>query len=192
MKKARMGKGNDIDYKKLVVKTIKNNYSSFFIGLIIFTSFLVFSISTIANNSLLTANNNTNKQDVVDTTPQITYIVKPGDDFSIISEKMYGATKYANNIIQANKIQDPNIIYEGQKLIIPKISQKPKGQISSISTKKVIHTTDTYTVKKGDFLWKIAEECYGDGNMMRNIIKANNLTNIENIEIGKVLKIPRN
>lgn len=192
MNKVRMSKGSYIDYRKLVVKTIKNNYSSFFIGLIVFISFLVFSISTIANNSLLITNNNKNIQDVIDSTPQITYIVKSGDDFSKISETIFGTTEYAEDIAQANTIKDPNIIYEGQKLIIPKISQKPIGQISSISTKKVTHTGDTYTVKKGDYLWKIAEECYGDGNMMKNIIKANNLTNIENIEAGKVLKIPRN
>jgi len=66
-----------------------------------------------------------------------------------------------------------------------------QGQTSSISTKKVINTKNTYTVKEGDYLWKIAEESYGDGMMMYTIMKANNLKDLNDVVIGKVLKIPR-
>ena len=192
MKNVNANKKSYVDYRKLTVSTVKKNYLNLFIGLIVFTGFLMFSINTIANSNLLASKKSSVKQDIKQNTSEKTYTVKPGDDFSKISEKMYGTSKHAEDIAQANTIKDPNIIHEGQKLIIPKVSLKPNGQISSISTKKVSHTTDTYTVKKGDFLWKIAEECYGDGNMINTIIKANNLTNIENIEVGKVLKIPRN
>lgn len=48
-----------------------------------------------------------------------------------------------------------------------------------------------YTVKEGDTLFLIAEKYYGDGFKYEEIAKANNLTDINTIEMGKVLEIPK-
>lgn len=53
-------------------------------------------------------------------------------------------------------------------------------------------TSDTYTVQAGDWLSKISGRAYGDITKYDAIAKANNIPNPDSIEIGTVLKIPRN
>jgi nucleoid-associated protein YgaU len=49
-----------------------------------------------------------------------------------------------------------------------------------------------YEVKKGDTLWKIAEQYYGDGNLYKKNFEANRdiLKNPDAIQIGQKLHIP--
>lgn len=47
-----------------------------------------------------------------------------------------------------------------------------------------------YTVKDGDTLFTIAEKYYQDGKKFSEIAKANNLTDVNEIVVGQVLKIP--
>ncbi len=51
---------------------------------------------------------------------------------------------------------------------------------------------DTYTVQADDWLSKIAGRAYGDMTKFDAIAKANNISNPDTIEVGTVLKIPRN
>lgn len=51
---------------------------------------------------------------------------------------------------------------------------------------------DTYTVVKGDWLSTIAARAYGDLMQYQKIAQANNISNPNVIEVGTVLKIPRN
>lgn len=51
---------------------------------------------------------------------------------------------------------------------------------------------DTYTVRADDWLSKIAGRAYGDITKYDVIAKANNIENPDSIEVGVVLKIPRN
>ncbi len=46
---------------------------------------------------------------------------------------------------------------------------------------------NTYTVKKGDTLWKIAKEMLGDGSRYQEIAKANGISNPDLIYAGQVL-----
>ena len=48
-----------------------------------------------------------------------------------------------------------------------------------------------YTVKEGDTLYLIAEKYYKDGFKYTEIVKANNLTDENTIEVGQVLEIPK-
>lgn len=48
-----------------------------------------------------------------------------------------------------------------------------------------------YTVKDGDSLFTIAENYYKDGYKYTEIVKANNLTNPDQIDAGQVLEIPK-
>lgn len=47
-----------------------------------------------------------------------------------------------------------------------------------------------YVVEKGDSLWKIAAEEYGDGALWQRIAKANTLKHPNHIEIGEELELP--
>lgn len=51
------------------------------------------------------------------------YTIVKGDNFSKISKKFYGDSNKYNKISEANKevIKDPDLIYPGQKIRIPKI-----------------------------------------------------------------------
>ena len=48
-----------------------------------------------------------------------------------------------------------------------------------------------YTVKEGDTLFLIAENYYKDGYKYAEIAKENSLVNVDSIEVGQVLEIPR-
>ena len=48
-----------------------------------------------------------------------------------------------------------------------------------------------YTVKEGDTLYLIAEKYYKDGFRFEEIAKANNLVDVNTIEVGQVLEIPK-
>jgi nucleoid-associated protein YgaU len=50
---------------------------------------------------------------------------------------------------------------------------------------------DSYTVVKGDWLSTIAARAYGDVMLYNKIAQANNISNPNIIEVGTVLKIPR-
>lgn len=52
--------------------------------------------------------------------------------------------------------------------------------------------SDTYTVVKGDWLSTISGRAYGDIMQYEKIAKANNISDPNTIEVGTVLKIPRN
>lgn len=48
-----------------------------------------------------------------------------------------------------------------------------------------------YTVKEGDTLFLIAEKYYGDGFKYNELATANNLTNVDALEVGQTLDIPK-
>lgn len=50
-----------------------------------------------------------------------TYEIQSGDSLSKIAKKFYGQANDWNKIYEANKdvIKDPNMIYPGQKIVIP-------------------------------------------------------------------------
>ena len=47
------------------------------------------------------------------------YIVEKGDTLAIISRKMYGDLTHVDAICRMNGITDGNLIYVGQKLLLP-------------------------------------------------------------------------
>lgn len=52
------------------------------------------------------------------------------------------------------------------------------------------NVTGKHTVAKGESLWKIAQNYYGDGYKWVEIAKANNLSNPDGLEIGQELTLP--
>lgn len=65
---------------------------------------------------------------------------------------------------------------------------KPNTSTNQTNTSTVSYTT--YTVKKGDSLWKIAKKLLGNGSKYTKIQKANGISNAL-IRVGQKLKIPK-
>lgn len=106
------------------------------------------------------------------------YIVKKGDTLSKIASK-YGTTYQV--LAEYNGIKNPNVISVGQKIKIPAV-----GSSSAVVTTPAERT---YTVKKGDSLWKIAVQQLGKGARYTEIKSLNGMKN-NTIHVGQVLKIP--
>lgn len=119
-----------------------------------------------AGNSLKVPNNITNKEEVV-------YIVKRGDTLSQIAFN-YNTT--VNQIANENKIDNVNLIYPGEKLII---------RTESMGT-ELGHLC--YKVVRGDTLYQIAIRF---NTTIEKIAKLNNIKNPNIIYPGQCLKIPR-
>lgn len=102
-----------------------------------------------------------------------TYTIKAGDTLSSIAAR-YNTT--VAKIAAANNITNTNLIRVGQVLTIPGTSTTPPPA-----------TTTNYTVKAGDTLTSIAARY---NTTAAKIAAANNITNINLISVGQVLKIP--
>ena len=48
----------------------------------------------------------------------------------------------------------------------------------------------TYTVRRGDTLWSIAEQVYGEGQRWRDIVEANPELHPEQLHVGQELTLP--
>ncbi len=126
------------------------------------------------------------------------YTVKDGDTLFKIAQAYYNDGYKYPELVKANKIADENVIAVGQVIDIPKLEVASDTQTAlgtGGSTNETIWgdkiTGDTYTVVEGDWLSKIAGRAYGDIYAFDKIAKANNITDVDNIEPGTVLKIPR-
>lgn len=100
------------------------------------------------------------------------YRVNSRDTLSGIAAKYNTTYQYLAKI---NGIDNPNLIYEGQVLIVP--------------ASKIPNTNHTYTVKSGDSLWSIAQTELGDGSRYPEIKSLNGLAS-DTIYPGQNLKIP--
>lgn len=120
------------------------------------------------------------------------HVVKKGEHLWMIAERYYGSGYNAIDIAQANQLKNPNLIFAGQKLVIPTVKpRKPTtGKIANMSTEQRKVKVKEYRVKKGDYLWKIALEVYGDGYAWVKIAKVNKLKNPSLIYPGQKLIIP--
>ncbi|MDP2586122.1 MAG: LysM peptidoglycan-binding domain-containing protein, partial [Candidatus Levybacteria bacterium] len=128
-----------------------------------------------------------------------TYTIKPGDDLWTISENLYKDGFKWTEIAKINNLENPGLIYAGNKLVLPKIIQEKQVAINTqpsleISAKVIQNnsiTVNTYVVVSGDNLWNIAVRAYGDGFKWREIAEANDLKNPSLIHPGNNFKIPR-
>lgn len=131
---------------------------------------------------------------IVSESGEKTYVVKAGDNLWAISENFYKSGYNWVDIAKKNNLSSPDVISAGNKLVIPSVSPK---QVTTSAVKPTMTSEgqdisgETYTVKKGDYLWDVAVRAYGDGYSWTKIAKANNLSNPNLIYSGNVLKIPR-
>ena len=180
----------------MIINKVKQNYLYLFIGFTVIIISLLSIVAFLPKGKLsLNLINKKEKENnaVVSQTKQKTYLTKPGDYLWKIAEETYGSGYSAYDIAQAYNISDPDTIYSGTSLILPKIDPKQptKGEIAPIMTEQVTLTAAKYTVQPGDYLWKLALEAYGDGFAWVRIAKANNIQNPDIINADTVLLIPR-
>ena len=98
----------------------------------------------------------------------IIYNVKWGDTLSNLA-KTYRTT--ISTLVNLNNIKNPNLIYVGQKLIIPINSSV---------------TVEFYKIKYGDTLTKIAKMF---STTVANLAKENNIKNVNLIYAGDSIRI---
>lgn len=105
------------------------------------------------------------------------YTVQKGDTLWRIAQKQLGNPKRHKEIRTLNGLRSDKLTI-GQRLKIP-------GKVTAAAA-----TYTTYTVKKGDSLWKIAKEQLGAGNRYPDIVNTNGLKSTQLI-VGQKLKIPK-
>ncbi|MBE2184063.1 MAG: LysM peptidoglycan-binding domain-containing protein [Anaerolineae bacterium] len=121
--------------------------------------------------------------------PQVnttTYVVRPGDTLFWIAVR-HNTT--VNHLATLNNISNPNLIFAGQRLLVP------VNTAQAVPTAVVIPTIDgvtaqevrTYTVQPGDNLYNISLRF---NVPLANIISANGIVNSNRIYIGQTLIIP--
>jgi len=117
------------------------------------------------------------------------YTVQKGDNLWKISTKFYGDGFNWVDISKENQIKNPDLLEAGNELVIPDVPvRKP---IATVKEGEQTISGDSYTVVKGDTLWKISVRAYQDGYKWPEIAKANNLSNPSLIHPGNMLTIPR-
>ena len=107
-------------------------------------------------------------------TGDIIYTVQRGNTLSEIAQE-YNVT--VNHIVELNNIQNPNLIYPGQKLRITE---------SDVQSLNPITQNSTYTVKRGDTLSSIARRY---GVSVDYLVRINNIQNPNIIYTGQLLQI---
>lgn len=179
----------DINYKVYTALLIRQKLPYLLVGLVVILSvfFIIFKKTII--RSIFQK-----KVSVINSKIAVKqYIVQAGEDLWQIAEKNYGSGFNAYDIAQANNLKEPYILQSGQKLIIPSVAKRfpTQGSITPVSASQSDITGKTYEVKEGDFLFQIAQEAYGDENLVQKIIDANKISEPYTIEVGQQLFIPR-
>ncbi|GEM_PF-5084812 len=120
------------------------------------------------------------------------YQVESGDSLWKIAEEVYGDGSQWTKIYEANQniIDDPNLIYPNQNLVIP--TDNVNSQSFDEMDYETGESSQAYTVESGDCLWNIAERIYGDGNEWTRIYEANQdiIADPDLIYPGQELTIP--
>ena len=98
--------------------------------------------------------------------------VQAGDSLSLIALE-YGVS--TQSIMNANGISNPDLLFMGQELIIPGVTQTPSA------------ASVVVTVEWGDSLSAIAEDY---GVSVASLMEANGITNANSIFAGQELTVP--
>lgn len=121
------------------------------------------------------------------------HTVVKGETLWSIAEDSYGSGYNWVDVKSENKLKSETIEV-GQKLTLPDVAAK-KPTVTKVATTVTTDSQaiseDSYTIEKGDSLWKIAVRAYGDGYKWVEIAKVNNLSNPNLIYAGNVLTLPR-
>jgi LysM repeat protein len=107
------------------------------------------------------------------------YVVRAGDSLASIANR-YNVSMSA--LAQNNGISNPNIIYVGQRLVIPGSSAASPG----VASATLPGGNGYYTVSRGDTLAQIARNY---GMTVNDVMRLNGLTNPNFIWVGQQLRV---
>ncbi len=113
------------------------------------------------------------------------YIVQRGDYLWKIALQKYGDGYKWVEIAKANHLTNPNLLFRGQKLILPHLQKIEEVPSQSEALKET-----TYKVKLGDTLWKICQHQYNNPYLYLKVARYNHLKNPNLIERGQLIKLP--
>jgi LysM repeat protein len=127
-----------------------------------------------------------------------THVVERGETLSEISQKHYGTSTKWQDVLKANRnvVTDPRLLRPGMKLKIPVLADVASAGSSrpalNAAASAAPTASRTYTVQKGDTLFRIAMKCYDDGTRWRDIQEANRqaVDDPKKLRPGMVLLIP--
>ncbi|GIW61629.1 MAG: hypothetical protein KatS3mg089_0481 [Patescibacteria group bacterium] len=185
------------------------SYTSLVLGIVVVIVTTILVISTIRDRNLQntpkkeTSSTSTSRDKEIESDQlkeKVTYRVKTGDTLWSIAEKEYNNGYQWTLIAQANKVQNPDVIEVGEVLVIPPDNNSYTQQTTQENTMTSPSSEQTkilkqpeikkYIVKRGDYLWAIAEKEYNNGYRWVDIARANNLANPDIIHAGNELIIP--
>jgi len=129
-------------------------------------------LNNIANPNLIYVGQVLIIPDIGTSRKKIAYTVRRGDTLNKIA-RTYNTT--VQSIVELNNIQNPNLIFTGQTLIIE--TDSLETNVSYI----------TYTVRRGNTLWGIARRY---NTTVQKIVSLNQIQNPNLIYPGQVLRIP--
>ncbi len=121
------------------------------------------------------------------------YVVKRGDYLWKIAVEYYNDGYKWVEIAKVNNLKNPDLLFAGQKLIMPTITPAPspafeqdlKSDLSQDGEQEVV-----YEVKKGDMLWFLTQKFYGDPYLYVKVAKYNKISDPNIIEVGQKIKFP--
>lgn len=206
-----MAQNDNFNLDQLIEK-VRENYLSIALGLLV----LLVAVSIIirANDTGQEAADDAEKtaQEEMEGTQ---HIVQAGESVSSIARDQLGSMDYTQAIVDANNLENPEVIEVGQTLILPEVGNNAmEGEADEESVEEAMEggemmegdlngdgvtttapggaiTGDTYTVQEGDTLFEITVRAYNDSSMMRAVMRANNIWNPNYIESGTTLTLPR-
>jgi LysM repeat protein len=112
-----------------------------------------------------------------------TYVVRWGDTLSRIAVR-YGVT--VRSLVAANGLSSTNVIYAGQRLIIPGAGGNTAASAPASGTQEAPPASGTYVVRPGDTLTKIAQRF---GTTANALARLNGIANPSAIYTGQVLRL---
>lgn len=121
-----------------------------------------------------------------------TYTVQAGDTFASIAEEFYGEERAWFNIAQANPSVDPKRLQVGQEIVLPNLDTvvREREEVQPPAPGR----DQSYTVRPGDNLSKIAQRFYGEAEKW-DLIYARNRQLIgprpDALKVGMELVIPQ-
>ena len=110
-------------------------------------------------------------------TGSIVYTVRHGDTISKIA-MAYGVT--VQHIVEMNDIQNPNLIYPGEKI---RITKSRSNQLNEMGNPNL---DVTYVVRKGDTLWGISRKF---GVSVDYLVRKNGIRDRNLIYVGEIIRV---
>ncbi len=104
------------------------------------------------------------------------YVVRAGDTLSSISLRVYGTTRFAPAIWDANFHvigSNPNLLRPGQRLVLPRVAAARPAAPAALPARGPIARQSFYTIQPHDYLRWIALRAYGNELLWPEIFHAN-------------------